>query len=229
LKNWRLIPSSLAPSAGQMAFDEDLFRSFQPEDLSILRFFFFQKPTLTLGRVEAKHLDLKSLDHAYEIRPTGGRAVLHGEEDLCYSIIAPVSDPFVGGSLLESYDKISRLLAGAFSSLGREAELSREKHRGLEAGHCFSAPSTSELTLNGAKVAGGAQAREGGIFLQQGVILLSVSSQWKNLFPAAGAQAMRGLNDPPSLKPLSRGEVERSVAEAFEKAGVHFEEPLVRA
>lgn len=212
-----------------MAFDEELFRSFRPEDLPILRFFFFQRSTLTLGRVEAKHLDLKSLDHPYEIRPTGGRAVLHGEGDLCYSIIAPVSDPFVGGSLPESYEKISRLLAGAFGSLGRRVELSREKHRGLEAGHCFSAPSTSELILNGAKVAGGAQAREGGVFLQQGVILISVSSQWKNLFPAAGAQAMRGLNDNPALQPLNREKVEGSVAEAFEKAGVHFEESWVRA
>ncbi|HJT24190.1 MAG TPA: hypothetical protein VJ873_06410, partial [bacterium] len=166
---------------------------------------------------------LESLPYPYEIRPTGGRAVLHGAGDLCYSIVASTSDALVGGELLESYRKISGLLAYALRDLNREVRLSEEKHPGLEAGHCFSAPSFAELTLHGKKVAGGAQAREGGVFLQQGVILLSVDDGWKTLFPGTVEAGMAGLNSDKTLSPLSRIDVERAVTAAFEEAGVVFE------
>jgi lipoyl(octanoyl) transferase len=220
---WRLIPSTCVPATGQMAYDEELFRRFKQDQPPILRFFFFGRPTLTLGRLEARRLNLSQLAYPYETRPTGGRAVLHGEGDLCYSIVAPVTDPLVGGSLLESYRKTSGLLAYALRGLDRNVSLSEEKHVGLEADHCFSAPSYAELTLNGKKVAGGAQAREGGVFLQQGVILLSVDEGWKALFPDKGKSPMTGLNEGTSLKALSRLDVEKAMVEAFQEAGVTFE------
>lgn len=221
--NWRLIPSTCVPSPGQMAYDGELFKGFQAGQPPILRFFFFEQPTLTLGRLEARRLDLSQLAYPYEIRPTGGRAVLHGEGDICYSIIAATDYPLVGGALLESYRKISGILAYALRGLDREVRLSDEKHLGLEAGHCFSAPSFAELTLQGKKVAGGAQAREGGVFLQQGVILLSVAEGWKSLFPDGAGGAMAGLNDDKDLPALSRSDVERAVIAAFEETGVTFE------
>ncbi len=155
-----------------MAYDGELLKGFQPGHPPLLRFFFFERPTLTLGRLEARRLNLTQLPFPHEIRPTGGRAVLHGEGDLCYSIVASTADPWVGGELLESYRKISGLLAYALRGLEREVRLSEEKHPGLEKGHCFSSSSFAELLLNGKKVAGGAQAREVNAFLQQGVILL---------------------------------------------------------
>lgn len=221
--NWRLIPSTCIPTPGQMAYDAELFKRFQAGQLPILRFFFFERPTLTLGRLEARRLNLESLPYPYEIRPTGGRAVLHGEGDLCYSIVASTGDPLVGGELLESYRKISGLLSYALRGLDREVRLSEEKHAGIEAGHCFSAPSFAELTLHGKKVAGGAQAREGGVFLQQGVILLSVAEGWKSLFSGAAEGGMAGLNDAKALASLSRADVERAVVSAFEETGVVFE------
>jgi lipoate-protein ligase A len=225
--NWRLIPSICIPTPGQMAYDGELLKKFQPGQPPILRFFFFEQPTLTLGRLEARRLDLQSLPYPYEIRPTGGRAVLHGKGDLCYSITAATNDPLVGGELLESYRKISGLLAYALRGLEREVRLSEEKHTGEETGHCFSSPSFAELTLHGQKVAGGAQAREGKAFLQQGVILLSVDPGWKSLLSGGAEGAMTGLNEDKALFPLTRGEVERAVVEAFEEAGVTFEKHFV--
>lgn len=222
-RTWRLIPSSAVPTPGQMAYDGELFKRFQPGDRPILRFFFFDQPTLTLGRLEARRLNLSELPYAYEIRPTGGRAVLHGEGDLCYSIVAPANDPLVGGELLESYRKISAILSYALRDLGREVRLSEEKHPGLETGHCFSSPSFAELVLEGKKVAGGAQAREGSVFLQQGVVLLSVSSEWKRLLPGAGESPMTGLNEGKAAPPLTRVDIERAVVSAFEEAGINFE------
>ncbi len=206
-----------------MAYDAELFKGFQAGQPPILRFFFFEQPTLTLGRLEARRLNLETLPYPHQIRPTGGRAVLHGGGDLCYSIVAATDDPLVGGALLESYRKVSGVLAYALRGLDREVRLSDEKHPGLEAGHCFSAPSFAELTLHGKKVAGGAQAREGGIFLQQGVILLSVAEGWKSLFSNEAAGVMAGLNDDKTLPAVSRLDVERAVTGAFEETGVVFE------
>jgi len=212
-----------------MAYDQELFKGFSPDHPPLLRFFFFERPTLTLGRLEARRLNLNQLPYSHEIRPTGGRMVLHGENDLCYSITASVKDPLVGGELLESYGKISGLLTYALRGLGREVRLSGERHPGQGKGHCFSSPSFAELTLNGKKVAGGAQAREGGVFQQQGVLLLSVSPEWKNLFPEMENGAMAGLNDDPSLVPLGREDLERSIMAAFEEAGVVFVNHFVPA
>src|ERR1035441_9080100 len=217
---WRLVPSAAVPTPGQMAYDGELFKGFLTGQAPILRFFFFERPTLTLGRLEARRINLAQLPYPFEIRPTGGRAVLHGDGDLCYSIVASTSDPLVGGELLESYRKISGLLAYALRGLGREVRLCEERHPGLEKGHCFSAPSFAELILNDKKVAGGAQAREGGIFLQQGVILFSVSAEWKSLFPQAGESPMAGLNDDRSLSPLNRVDVERALVAVFQEAGI---------
>ena len=226
---WRLIPSSAVPTPGQMAYDQQLFKNFLPGDPPILRFFHFERPTLTLGRLEARRLDLSKLAYPHEIRPTGGRAVLHGEGDLCYSVIASAQDPLVGGELLESYRKISGLLAYALRGLDRPVRLSEEKHPGLDQNHCFSAPSYGELTMNGKKAAGGAQAREGDKFLQQGVILLSVAEGWKDLFPGKSESLMTGLNDDPALPVLDRSEVEKAITEAFQETGVVFEKHFAPA
>ena len=227
--NWRYIASTSVPSTGQMAYDQELFKGFAPGHPPLLRFFFFERPTLTLGRLEARRLNLNGLPYPHEIRPTGGRMVLHGEGDLCYSITASVGDPFVGGELLESYRKISGLLAYALRGLGREVQLSNDKHPGQGKGHCFSSPSFAELTFNGKKVAGGAQAREAGVFQQQGVLLLSVSPQWKSLFPEMEAGAMAGLNEDSSLPPLNRADLEKAIVSAFEEAGAVFGKHFVPA
>ena len=218
---WRLIPSDWENDCGHMSFDGSLYGGFEDGDTPILRFFSFDKPTLTLGRIEARKLDLARLEWPYEIRPTGGRAVLHGAGDLCYAVVASVKDLLVGGTLLESYRKISSLLAAGLKGLGRKVELSGDRHRGLEGPHCFSAPSFGELTLEGRKVAGGAQARRGGVFLQQGVILLSVDPGWSRLGGDV-ASTMVGLNDVPGLPPISKAELEKSLTRAFSSAGIEF-------
>ncbi|HTA76609.1 MAG TPA: hypothetical protein VK791_05590 [bacterium] len=221
-RRWHLIPSSQSMPQGQMAYDAELFKSFQAGDAPILRFFYFPQPTFTLGRLEARRFKLDSLPFTHEVRPTGGRAVLHGAGDLCYAIVAPKDNSLVGGTLIDSYCKISKLLAKGIQSLGRDVQMTTEKHLGLGDPHCFSAPSQAELTWKGKKVAGGAQAREGGVFLQQGVILLSVAEDWKKAFPASSVENMAGLNDDPALPPIKREELEKALIGAFEAQAVEF-------
>ena len=124
-----------------MEYDRGLLEEFEEGDSPILRFFYFREPTLTLGRLEARRIDLAQLPYPHDIRPTGGRAVLHGKDDLCYSILASTRDPFVGGELLSSYRKISGIFQAALKSLGREVEMSRDKHRSAGSSHCFTSNS----------------------------------------------------------------------------------------
>jgi len=219
---WQLIPSTTVLSQGQMAYDAELFKTFETGSAPILRFFYFSQPTFTLGRLEARRFPLNSLNHPFEVRPTGGRAVLHGEGDLCYAIVASKEDPLVGGTLIESYCKISKLFAKGIQGLGRDVQMTTEKHLGLGDPHCFSAPSQAELTWKGKKVAGGAQAREAAVFLQQGVILLSVAEDWKKVFPASSVENMAGLNGDPALPVIQRAQLEKALIQAFESAGVQF-------
>jgi len=219
---WQLIPSSRVVPQGHMVYDAELFKAFQVDSNPILRFFFFPEPTFTLGRLEARRIPLDKLLFPYEIRPTGGRSVLHGNGDLCYSIAAFKDDPLVGGTLIESYCKISKLIAQGLQSLGRDVQMTTEKHLGLGDPHCFSAPSQAELTWKGKKIAGGAQAREGSVFLQQGVILLSVAQDWKKVFPVSSIENMAALNDDASLPAIKREQLEKALIETFEANGVEF-------
>ncbi len=207
---------------GQMDYDGKLFTDFHPEDPPILRFFNFPTPTLTLGRLEARRLRVKSRTFPHEIRPTGGRGVLHGPGDLCYALLASKQDPVVGGALIESYCRIGKILARGIQSLGRDVCMSEDKHLGLGDPHCFSAPSQAELTWKGKKVAGGAQARRGEVFLQQGVILLRVADEWKKAFPGSGLDNMTGLNEDPVLDPVSQENLERGIRHSFEEEGIVF-------
>lgn len=204
-----------------MVWDQELFQNYQADQKPILRFFYFLKPTFTLGRLEARRFPLEKLPYPHEVRPTGGRAVLHGEADLCYAVIASTNDPLVGGALMDSYCKISKLFAEGLKVLGRDVKMTSEKHLGLGDPHCFTAPSQAELTWNGKKVAGGAQARRENVFLQQGVFLLSVAEDWKKVFPASSVGNMVGLNDQGPA--ITREQLEQALIEAFEKAGVSFQ------
>ncbi len=222
--NWKLIPASVKPQGNQMDWDGELFHAFKKGDAPILRFFVFDRPTLTLGRLEARRLDLPSLPYPYEVRPTGGRAVFHSEKDLCYAVVASTDDPLVGGRLPETYRKISLLIAEGLRSLGRQVALSDSPHTGRGPGHCFSAPTQSELVLDGKKVAGGAQAREGEVFLQQGVILLSMAEGWRGLLGETAPETlMTGLNDAGRRPVLVAQDVEKAVVGAFGSKGVQFD------
>jgi lipoate-protein ligase A len=136
--------------------------------------------------------------------------------------VASTRDPLVGGALLESYRRISCILALGLNALGRRVELSPDRHKGLEGPHCFAAPSFGELTLEGRKVAGGAQARRGDVFLQQGVILLAVDPAWRNLLNAGEREfPMMGLNEVSGAPPIDRSDLEAALTRAFLDGGVN--------
>jgi lipoyl(octanoyl) transferase len=114
-------------------------------------------------RIEAQGLDVVR-------RPTGGRAVWHAEE-LTYALVAPAG-PF--GGLRQAYEEIHRMLLAALRRLGVVAEIAPPCVAvPVDAGSCFAAPVGGEITVQGRKLVGSAQLREGTALLQHGSLLLA--------------------------------------------------------
>jgi lipoate-protein ligase A len=176
---WRLIIDQPAHGDWNMAVDEAILehsgRGLVPPTI---RLYAWSPPCLSLGY--AQPYDDVASDRLHRTdwlvvrRPTGGRAILHADE-LTYSLAAPSSNPVVRGSLLESYNRIARALLRAVRSLGLNAEIKPAvgAERGSTNPVCFEAPSAHEITVNGKKLVGSAQARRREGVLQHGSLPLT--------------------------------------------------------
>ncbi len=176
---WRLLVTPPMPGAQNMAIDEAMLESVnQDQALPTLRLYAWEPACLSIGYAQpTADIDLKRLtDQGWDWvrRPTGGRAILHTDE-LTYSIIAPLTEPRVAGSVLDSYQRLSRALITALHSLSIPAE-SHPNHaaqnpQGNQA-VCFEVPSNYEIVVSGKKLIGSAQARRKNGVLQHGTLPL---------------------------------------------------------
>ena len=153
-----------------MAVDAELLESLEQnrEVRTVLRFYSWIRPTISLGRNQRreKALDLEFCQSAgldVVQRPTGGRAVLHDDE-ITYSVVSNEETPFDGGSIYDTYRRISEALSIGYHRLGVETVLAPDTRRlGVSKGGaeypCFVSPSRYELMKDGRKVVGSAQRR----------------------------------------------------------------------
>src|SRR5215213_5352705 len=165
-----------------MALDEALWQEFaaslerSEQPAPILRFYGWQPAALSLGYAQRaeREVNFKACEEMgieWVRRPTGGRAILHDHAELTYSLVGSVEDPQFSGGVLESYRKISGALVEGLRRLGVEAEMAEKDRRGHAdalTSACFDAPSAYEITWQGRKIIGSAQARQRGALLQQG-------------------------------------------------------------
>lgn len=177
---WRLLISAPSSGSWNMAVDEGILESYSPgTSVPTIRFFFWEPPCLSLGVSQPSgNLDIHEIESrnwGLVRRPTGGRAILHTDE-LTYSVIAPVNEPRVHGSIMESYQSISSILVDALQSLGVNAcaDMTYPDSRTANLKPvCFETPSNYEITVDGKKLLGSAQMRKGGMLLQHGSLPLS--------------------------------------------------------
>lgn len=163
-----------------MALDEAILDSViagaQPPTF---RLYAWEPACLSLGHAQPiVDVDLSALrnrDWHLVRRPTGGRAILHTDE-LTYSICACQDSPVMAGSILESYRRISQVLIRGLEYLGIQANA--ESQYAVPSGSipnasvCFEVPSNYEITANGKKLIGSAQARRNLGVLQHGSLPL---------------------------------------------------------
>jgi lipoate-protein ligase A len=178
LDNWRLLLTPPARGAWNMAVDEAILEHIgQGQSDPTLRLYAWEPACLSLGYAQpyADVDETRIKERGWEVvrRPTGGRAILHTDE-LTYSVTAPANEPRLVGSVLESYNRLAGALLQAVQSLG----LSVEMKEGVGGNHnslnpvCFEVPSAYEITVQGKKLIGSAQARRKEGVLQHGSLPL---------------------------------------------------------
>ncbi len=163
-----------------MAVDEAIFRHIGRGDSPpTLRLYAWTPACLSLGVAQPfRDVDVKRLNaRGWEVvrRVTGGRAILHTDE-LTYSVITPTDEPRVAGSVLESYHRLAQALLLAVKFLDVPVEIKEGVERDNIPTHnpvCFEVPSTYEITVNGKKLIGSAQARKKEGVLQHGSLPLT--------------------------------------------------------
>ncbi|MBE0671622.1 MAG: lipoate--protein ligase family protein [Anaerolineales bacterium] len=180
MTTWRLLYTPPSTGAWNMAVDEAILEHiYRGESQSTLRLYSWNPPCLSLGHAQSfKDVDVERLkSHGWEVvrRVTGGRAILHTDE-LTYSVTGSAEEPVLSGGVLESYNRLAQALLYAVQSLSVPVEM--KEH---EDGHtqqnlnpvCFEVPSTYEITVDGKKLIGSAQARKKEGVLQHGSLPLS--------------------------------------------------------
>jgi lipoate-protein ligase A len=162
-----------------MALDESILEHIgRGASLPTLRLYAWTPACLSLGHAQPfADVDMARLQaRGWEVvrRATGGRAILHTDE-LTYSVIAPSDEPRVEGSVLESYNRLAGALLLAVKSLEIPVEMKEGKadENGTSNPVCFEVPSTYEITVNGKKLIGSAQARKKEGVLQHGSLPLA--------------------------------------------------------
>ena len=177
---WRFLVTPPARGAWNMALDQTILEHIgRGESLPTLRLYAWEPACLSLGHAQPfADVDVSRLQaRGWEVvrRITGGRAILHTDE-LTYSVIAPNDEPVIAGTVLESYNRLAQALLLAVKNL----ELPVEINNGVAQNDilhnnpvCFEVPSTYEITVDGKKLIGSAQARKKEGVLQHGSLPLS--------------------------------------------------------
>ena len=156
---WRLIDSGHCDAFYNMALDEAIATEIRREQAPpTLRLYGWDRPSVTLGCFQkASDIDMeycKAQDIPVVRRPTGGRAILHGDE-LTYSFCAKTdTGPFSNG-LLESYRKIGIAFEKAFRKIGIDVEAKGQREKGTVLARsplCFQSSSYGEILLEEANL-----------------------------------------------------------------------------
>lgn len=176
---WRIIVSPPAAGAWNMAVDEAILDHVGAGlSLPTLRLYTWQPGCLSLGFSQPiSHVNQLAVhQHGWHLvrRPTGGQAVLHIDE-LTYAVIAPLDEPRVKGSVLTAYRHLSLGLLAALRKLGLQPaadSIYAQEQENPRDPACFQNPSNYEITVNGYKLVGSAQARRVDGVLQHGSIPL---------------------------------------------------------
>ncbi len=222
MKEWKLVVDKI-PLKGSlnMAIDEYLLHSLEEDSQTFLRFYQWEKPTVSLGYSQniEKVVNLNYCrENRIDIvrRITGGKLVLHHQE-ITYSVCSSDNVAFPP-SLSESYRLISEALIHGLKKMGIDAYLSSEAPASYAKGNmpCFSYPARNEIEVDRKKIVGSAQKRLGTRFIQHGSIPVEDNGDLLKFVssPKGGASKVR-------MTSLSRV-LDRKVS--FEWAVEHLEE-----
>jgi lipoyl(octanoyl) transferase len=168
----KLLPELRANGAAQMALDQGLLDT---ADEVLARRYTWAPPALSLGRFQKWDHDVPKPAFDVVRRPSGGRAVLHGEEfEWSFAFAFPPGSlgggTRGGADVAKPYDLVAGSFAAALEALGVELDEARAEpyHRSTL---CFATSLRYDLSARGEKLVAVAQARAGGRALVHGSVL----------------------------------------------------------
>jgi len=179
---WRFIDTGPCSAAYNMSLDEAIALAVrQNTSPPTLRTYGWSSNAVSIGCFQ--RINDINIDYCYNNnipivrRPTGGRAIFHGNE-ITYSFSAKIKSGIFSKGLLDSYRKISTALGLALRmlDLSPELKLMREANHLRSASDsqknplCFRSISFGEVAIGGKKIVGSAQKRWPDGLLQQGSI-----------------------------------------------------------
>ena len=176
MTEWRLVDSGPCAASYNMALDEAIATEVRKGNApATLRFYGWERASVSLGLFQ-KITDLNlpyCISNSIPVvrRPTGGRAILHGDE-LTFSFSAG-NEGFFSRGLLDTYRQLSAALKSALDMLGVDITMKTERESGetlTRSPLCFKSTSYGEISCRGNKLIGSAQKRWKDGFLQQGSI-----------------------------------------------------------
>jgi lipoyl(octanoyl) transferase len=194
LPSFRLLVTEPLDGAANMALDEALLLSrLRHGSPPTLRFFAWAPPTISLGygqRLDGR-IDLetaRTMGLGLVRRATGGSAILHEGPDLeiTYSVVAAAGDFDGAADLLETYRWIGQGLLAGLRALGAQVEMVPVQPSDPAAmpAFCFARTGSFEVEVDGRKLVGSAQRRQGAAFLQHGAIMLgALPERLRRVFP----------------------------------------------
>jgi len=193
--SFRLLVTEPVDGAANMALDEALLLGrLRHGSPPTLRFFAWSPPTISLGY--GQRLDGRIDEQAAEAlglglvrRATGGSAILHEGPalEITYSVAAGAGDFEGAGDLLETYRWIGAGLLAGLRHLGAPVDMVPVQPSDPAAmpAFCFARTGSFELEVEGKKLVGSAQRRQGSAFLQHGAIMLGAEpARLRRVFPA---------------------------------------------
>lgn len=164
-------------AAQQMALDVATTRYAILHDVAIMRWYQWQRDTLSFGAHEAAlrtwdRIRLESDSIGVVRRPSGGRGVWHAADDLTYAWAGPLRDRAMAQN---HYRQLHEAMARVLRANGLAAAVNQVAagRADLSPGACFDLQIGGEIVVDGRKAVGAAQRWYPGGLLQHGAIARS--------------------------------------------------------
>ncbi len=204
-----------------MATDTALLERWFHTRRSVLRFYGWSPGALSLGfhqrRIPACWRDMAAT-RGWDLvrRPTGGRAVLHGD-DLTYAFVTAAP----AGSRSQVYRQCCEFLRQGLEDLGVSVAFGKAGRGYIGQPGCFSTATEADLVVpDGRKLVGSAQLYRRGALLQHGSIAIAPDREaWRQVFgtevPIVGLAELLGTSDRQGVVEAAIAALQRAAATCF--------------
>ena len=229
---WRLVCSPPLPGSWNMAVDEAMLLAHSAGlTIPTLRLYRWSPPAVSIGLLQPiesiSEEACRQLGFNIVRRPSGGGAVLH-QHEITYAVVVDGRVCPEGSSVMATYRWLAKGLTAGLRKLGIEASLSNSNDRNCPSQHliasfCFARTSAADLTVEGLKLGGSAQARRRHFLLQHGSIPLRLGTETiEQIFGLSGRKNFTCLEEVLEREVSPCEFVEALVAGFSEALGVSF-------